>query len=227
MIIKDQINDDTVLPLEKLLDAKIFIIDDQISNLVLLEKILRQEGYSNIVSTFNPELVAEQYKSFRPDLILLDLEMPKMDGFQVLEQLNAIDYTLPPVILVTNESDEDTRLQAVQNGVREFLTKPVNKLDVSLRVQTLLEVRLMKQAYAERVDFLEKTIRSIKGSIKATNTILTKLDPREIYICRSLRRKIDNQKRKPGPLGPGFLLRKFGGNIKRCAHSILKSDEFV
>jgi putative two-component system response regulator len=183
MIIKDQINDDAVLPLEKLLAAKILIIDDQIPNLVLLEKILRQEGYSDIVSTFNPELAAEQYLSFSPDLVLLDLEMPNLDGFQVLERFKAIESPLPPIILLTNEHDENTRLQAVQNGVREFLPKPFDNLDVSLRVQTLLEVRLMKKAYAERIDFLEKTIRSIKGSIKTTDKILTQLDPREnLYL---------------------------------------------
>lgn len=183
MIIESQIMDDAVLPSKKLLEAKIFIVDDQIPNLVLLEKILRQEGYSDIVSTFNPELAAEQYMSFRPDLILLDFEMPDLDGFQVLEQLNAIESPLPPIILLTNEKDENIRLKAVQNGVREFLSKPLDKLDVSLRVQTLLEVRLMKKVFAERIDFLEKTIRSIKGSIKTTNKILTKLDPREnLYL---------------------------------------------
>jgi putative two-component system response regulator len=183
MIIKNQIVDDAVLSLEKLLQAKILIVDDQIPSLVILEKILRQEGYSDIVSTFNPEIVADQYKSFRPDLVLLDLEMPDLDGFQVLEQLKEIENPLAPIILMTNERDEEIRLRAVENGVREFLPKPLDKLDVSLRVQTLLEARLMNNMFAERLEFLEKTIRSIKGSINSTDQILQKLDPREnLYL---------------------------------------------
>ena len=183
MIIKNQIVDDSVLPLEKLLQAKILIVDDQIPNLVILEKILRQEGYSDIVSTFNPEIVADQYKSYCPDLVLLDLEMPDVDGFQVLEQLKAIKNPLVPIILMTSERNEEIRLRAVESGVREFLAKPLDKLDVSLRVQTLLEAHLMNKMFVERLEFLEKTIRSIKGSMNTTDQILQKLDPREnLYL---------------------------------------------
>ena len=183
MIIKNQIVDDSVLPLEKLLQAKILIVDDQIPNLVILEKMLRQEGYSDIVSTFNPEIVADQYKSYCPDLVLLDLEMPDVDGFQVLEQLKAIKNPLVPIILMTGERNEEIRLRAVESGVREFLAKPLDKLDVSLRVQTLLEAHLMNKMFVERLEFLEKTIRSIKGSMNTTDQILQKLDPREnLYL---------------------------------------------
>lgn len=179
MIMKNQIVDSSVLPLEKLLEAKILIIDDQIPDLVILEKLLRQEGYNDIVSTFNPEIAAEQYKIFKPDLVILDLEMPDLDGFQVLNQFQEIENPLAPIIIMTNERDEEIRLRAVENGVREFLTKPLDKLDVSLRVQTLLEAHLMNNTFGERLEFLEKTIRSIKGSMTSTDQILEKLDPRE------------------------------------------------
>ena len=184
MILKQQIADESILPVKQVKEAKVFIADDQIPHLVILEKILRQEGYSNIVSTFNPELVKEQYEDYQPDLVLLDFEMPGMDGFEVLEQLGATENPLVPVILMTNERDEEIRNRAVEMGVREFLNKPLDKLDVSLRVQNLLEVHLMNKLFGDRVDHLEKIIRSVKGSLETTNNVLSTIkEPREnLYL---------------------------------------------
>jgi putative two-component system response regulator len=120
--------------------ARILIVDDEPANLKLLEKLLKHEGYANLELISEPGEVLPAYQRERPDLILLDLNMPEIDGFQVLESLKALNDPLrPPTIIVTGQSGREYLLQALKAGARDFVTKPFDINELMLRVRNSLE----------------------------------------------------------------------------------------
>ena len=124
-------------------NAKILIVDDEPSNVLVMERMLQQAGYRGIVGTTNPTEAREIFRSTRPDLVILDLMMPQMDGFEVLEQLqaevDADDYL--PVLVLTADTQNESRLRALLLGAKDFITKPMDRLEALLRVRILLETR--------------------------------------------------------------------------------------
>jgi|GEM_PF-5122376 len=123
-------------------NAKILIVDDQQANLILLDTALRRAGYLSVASTTDPTSVAALHGSINFDLILLDLSMPVLDGFQVMEQLNAaaID-TYTPVLVLCAEPGH--KLRALKAGAKDFISKPFDLHEVLLRVYNMLGVRLL------------------------------------------------------------------------------------
>ena len=122
--------------------ASILIVDDQESNVALLEQLLAQAGYTHVSSTGDPQRVCALHRKNRYDLILLDLQMPSMDGFQVLEALktNETDaYT--PVIVLTAQPGHKVR--ALQSGAKDFISKPFDLVEVETRIHNMLEVRML------------------------------------------------------------------------------------
>jgi len=135
-----------------ILHGKVLIVDDQETNVFLLERTMRGAGYDSISSTTDPGEVCALHLKNRYDLILLDLQMPGMDGFQVMQQLKEIepdDYL--PVLVVTAQPGH--KLRALQSGAKDFVSKPFELAEVLARVHNLLEVRLLhletKRLYAE------------------------------------------------------------------------------
>lgn len=130
---------------DELLASRILIVDDQSANLRLLEALLAREGFANVVSTTESEQVLDLYAAFDPDLILLDLMMPAMDGYAVLEQLArqraADDFR--PVLVLTADATTEARRRALSLGAKDFLTKPFDTIEAMLRVWNLLETRLL------------------------------------------------------------------------------------
>jgi CheY-like chemotaxis protein len=112
-----------MIHISALLNAKLLIVDDQAANVLLLERLLRSAGYSNISSTQNPTEVLDLHRQNRYDLILLDLNMPEMDGFEVMESLKGIETegTLP-VLVITAQPNE--KLRALNLGALDFISKP-------------------------------------------------------------------------------------------------------
>ncbi|MGH8844067.1 MAG: response regulator, partial [Advenella sp.] len=136
--------------------AKILIVDDQESNIHLLESVLTTANYTSIASTMDPHEVYELHRQNRYDLILLDLKMPGMDGFQVLEALKEIetDGYLSVLVITANP---DCKLRALQSGAKDFVSKPFDMAEVLARVRNLLEVRLLHQkarSYAKTQEFM-------------------------------------------------------------------------
>src|SRR5438132_7108934 len=121
---------------------KILIIDDEPSNVVLLEELLSEAGYKQIRSVTDSRLALETCDAFAPDLILLDLMMPHVDGFTILRSLRSAgaDVFLP-VIVLTADVNEETRRAALGAGATDFLLKPLAHLEVLLRIANLLEMR--------------------------------------------------------------------------------------
>ena len=129
-----------------ILHGKVLIVDDQEANVVLLEKMLRGAGYVAVASTLDPAAVRELHRRHSYDLILLDLQMPVMDGFQVMEALKELETgSYLPVLAVTAEPAH--KLRALQGGAKDFISKPFDMAEVLMRVRNMLEVRLLhKQA---------------------------------------------------------------------------------
>ena len=125
-----------------ILHGKVLIVDDQEANVILLERMLRGAGYTSITSTMNPGEVCELHRNNRYDLILLDLQMPGMDGFQVMEGLKEIEPDgYLPVLVITAQPGH--KLRALQAGAKDFISKPFEMAEVLARVHNMLEVRLL------------------------------------------------------------------------------------
>jgi len=132
-----------IRPLD-ILHGRILIVDDQEANILLLEQMLRGAGYDSITSTQAPDQVCELHLLNHYDLILLDLQMPGMDGFQVMENLKEIERgSYLPVLVITAQPNH--KLRALKAGARDFVSKPFDLAEVLVRVHNLLEVRLLHQ----------------------------------------------------------------------------------
>lgn len=140
-----------------ILNAKILIVDDQESNVQLLEQLLQAEGYSAVASTMRPEEVCALHQANAYDLILLDLQMPVMDGFQVMEGLktNTLDPYLPVIVLTAQPGH---KLRALQAGAKDFVSKPFDLVEVKTRIRNMLEVRLLHKRLADFNKVLEQTV---------------------------------------------------------------------
>ena len=132
----------TMVGMPDILNASILIVDDQESNVSLLEQLLNVAGYTRVASTMNPQEVCELHRENCYDLILLDLQMPGMDGFQVMVGLktNESDSYLPVIVLTAQPTH---RLRALQAGAKDFISKPFDLVEVTTRIHNMLEVRLL------------------------------------------------------------------------------------
>src|SRR5579859_2211987 len=141
--------------------AHILIIDDQEANVRVLERILQQAGYQQVTTTTDSRQVLDLFTAIRPDLILLDLHMPHLDGFAVLDALTpciAEDSYLPTMML-TADVTPAVKQQALAKGVRDFLTKPFDAIEVVLRCRNLLETRLLHLQLQKRNDQLDEQVQ--------------------------------------------------------------------
>jgi PAS domain S-box-containing protein len=137
--------------------APILIVDDQPANVALLEDVLAQAGYTHVSSTMNPLEVCALHRKHRYALILLDLQMPGMDGFQVIEGLktNERDAWLP-VLVITAQPGH--KLRALQAGARDFISKPFDLVEVRARIRNMLEMRLLYQRLEHQNQALEAAV---------------------------------------------------------------------
>ena len=141
----------------EILRGSVLIVDDQETNILLLETMLRNAGYTQITSTLDPRQVCPLHVANRYDLILLDLQMPEMDGFQVMEGLKEIEKSgYLPVLVVTAQPGH--KLRALQSGARDFVSKPFDLVEVQTRIRNMLEVRLLYKKLEDYNRVLEKTV---------------------------------------------------------------------
>lgn len=140
-----------------ILDATILIVDDQASNVQLLEQLLQAEGYTQVSSTLKPEEVCALHQEHHYDLILLDLQMPVMDGFEVMDglKINTTDPYLPVIVLTAQPGH---KLRALQAGAKDFISKPFDLVEVKTRIRNMLEVRLLYKRLADFNQVLEQTV---------------------------------------------------------------------
>jgi serine phosphatase RsbU (regulator of sigma subunit) len=146
-----------------ILKARILVVDDKEVNILLLEQMLRGAGYGSIEFTTNPNQVCELHRKNRYDLILLDLQMPGMDGFQVMEGLKEIEEGgYLPVLVVTAQPQH--KLHALQAGAKDFVSKPFDLAELQARVHNILEVRLLHLETKNYSKVLEATVRELEAS---------------------------------------------------------------
>jgi EAL domain-containing protein (putative c-di-GMP-specific phosphodiesterase class I) len=126
-------------------DARILVVDDVDANVMLLERLLRSAGIAEVEGLTDPRRVAERCVEWQPDLVMLDLHMPDMDGVAVLEALRATlpDDSFVPVLVLTADSTSVAKAQALAAGAKDILAKPIDRTEVLLRVQNLLETRAL------------------------------------------------------------------------------------
>ena len=150
-----------------ILKANILIVDDQVANLDLLNQFLTEAGYTRLTSTPDPQAVVALNQQHHYDLILLDLNMPLMNGFEVMEALKADDpQGYLAVIVLTAEPAH--KLQALKSGAKDFISKPFDLVEVKTRIRNMLEVRLLYTKLANHNEVLEQTVQERTAELNAS-----------------------------------------------------------
>jgi putative two-component system response regulator len=141
---------------QELRDLPILAVDDEEANLLLLRRMLQRAGYTRIVTTRNPTEVPLLFVELRPALVLLDLHMPEMDGFELMERLGPVDGV--PFLVLTADATDETKRRALAMGARDFLTKPLDGIELVLRVRNLLQVQHLQNRLLEHNASLEDKV---------------------------------------------------------------------
>ncbi|CAD5365901.1 Adenylate cyclase [Rubrivivax sp. A210] len=153
------------LPESDILAARILVVDDQAANVHLLERLLAEAGYTAVSSTTDPLQVCALHRRDDYDLILLDLQLPRMDGFQVMAALRAGagDAYLPVIVLTAQPGH---KLRALQCGAKDFISKPFDLVEVKTRIRNMLEVRLLYRRLEAHNQQLELLVRERTAELR-------------------------------------------------------------
>jgi PAS domain S-box-containing protein len=150
---------------QEILNASILIVDDQEANVLLLGELLRDVGYTRIESTMDPSAACDLHRKNRYDLILLDLQMPGMDGFEVMEGLKKIEKDCYlPVLVITAQPDH--KLRALAAGAKDFISKPLDLVEVKTRIHNMLEVRLLYRQLEHYNQELEQKVQERTAELR-------------------------------------------------------------
>jgi len=145
---------------EDVLAGKILIVDDEATNVRLLEHLLSQNGFQQIRSTTDSRDVEWIYQEFKPDLVLLDLNMPHLDGLQVMENLQELENeTYPSILVLTADNNDEVKIRSLISGALDFLGKPFDVVEALVRIRNLLNVRLLHNRVKEQNRVLDEKIR--------------------------------------------------------------------
>ena len=154
---------------------KIVVIDDEPANVALLEMMLADGGYTRVKAVTDSRLAMDACVAFEPDLVLLDLMMPHVDGFTILESLRAAAAeAFLPVIVLTADANENTKLRALRAGATDFLLKPFDQLEVLLRINNLLETRRLHLQLDMQVAAYADAVRERTSELREAQTQLDK-----------------------------------------------------
>jgi len=154
---------------QEILKAKILIIDDQKLHLGLLKDIIRKAGYTNIEATTDPQEGIELYRDFKPDILLLDLVMPKIDGFSVMAQLKEIiKNEAMPILALSPEKGQDIRLKALEAGATDFISKPYEGIEVLVRIRNIIAGHLLHNQVKNQNRILEEKVQERTKELRTT-----------------------------------------------------------
>lgn len=165
--------------------ADILVVDDNPANIELLLALLEDEGYTSVQSVSDPRQVLQRVEQDNPDLILLDVRMPHLNGFEVMEQLQAaLGEQTPAIIILTAQIDDATRYRALQLGARDFLTKPFDHLEVLQRIHNTLQLQRLMLERAHRAELLEILVaeRTQELALRSRQDPLTSLPNRRALL---------------------------------------------
>lgn len=162
-----------------ILGANILVVDDQPANVLLLERMLATAGYTNVTSTRDPLTVCDLHRTNRYDVILLDLQMPVMDGFAVMEELKQMEPDgILPVLVITAQPQH--KLRALRAGARDFVSKPFDIAEVQTRVHNMLEVRLLNVAIQRKNEEITKLFDQVVAERKVSERLALQAPPDSI-----------------------------------------------
>src|SRR5215510_8641483 len=149
-------------------NARILIVDDEAVNIEILQRILNRAGFSRVESTTDSREASGLYVQHRPDLILLDLHMPHLDGFEVMDQLNEIaEASYLPILILSGDLTPEARREALSRGAKDFVGKPFMPDELVLRIRTLLETRLLYLQIQSQNERLEAKVRERTRALEA------------------------------------------------------------
>jgi len=154
---------------EQILNARIVIVEDDRSSQLMLEEILGASGFKHIRSLSDPETLVKGYAHLDPDLVILDLNLPRMNGFEVMNRLRgqyADDYL--PILVITGDFDDSVHLRALSSGAKDFLNKPYDRARVLLRCRNLIETKLLHREVMVRNTDLEQVVRERTQELERT-----------------------------------------------------------
>lgn len=151
-------------------DSRILIVDDEEANVRLIEKILSLGGYHNYYSTTDSTKAVELYKQQQPHLILLDLNMPQFDGFDVMHQLTITESSdnFPSILVLTAQTDRDTRIRALNSGAKDYVHKPFDRVELLSRIRNHLEVKRLHETIQQQNNFLEDKVAERTHELQKT-----------------------------------------------------------
>ena len=157
-------------------DARVLIVDDNPDLVWVLQTLLEREGYTEIASTTNPAAALDTFIAFEPDIVLLDMHMPGMNGLDVMSQIREVARDFIPIVMLTGDRSPEIRLRALGSGANDFLTKPFEKTEVHLRIKNLLETRRLHQLLQRENETLERKVAERTSDLeKAKVEILQRL----------------------------------------------------
>jgi len=208
--------------LDNIKSASILIVDDEPANVLLLQRFLENDNYMNVHAETDPRNVAALHKSNHYDLILLDINMPHLSGIEVLQQLVDVEQqrdSLPNVLILTAQTDNETRLRALQAGARDFVNKPFNHIEVLQRINNLLEVSLLHKEAKQQNIILEEKVRKRTMQLEVKNQ---ELSTTRLEIIRRLGRAVEYRDNETG-----FHILRMSNYCKLLAEKIGMSDDKV
>jgi putative two-component system response regulator len=148
---------------------KILVVDDDRTTVTLLEQLLQRHGYSRVMGITDSRSAVETCLTFDPDLLLLDLIMPEVDGFAVLEALRSeADAGFFPIVVLTADTAEESKARALEAGATDFLVKPVSQTEALLRIRNLLETRRLYVALENQRGALEEAVFERTAELQET-----------------------------------------------------------
>ena len=171
---------------------KILIIDDDRTTVAVVEQFLQRKGYGRVLGITDSEQALEICGTFDPDLILLDLMMPNVDGFALLQELRSdASETFLPIVVLTGETSEEAKARALDAGASDFLVKPVSPTEALLRIRNLLEVRRLHVVLQNQRSAVEDTLRErtaeLRDTIAKLQTVNQRLQASTAFTADPLR----------------------------------------
>lgn len=155
--------------MESLQKGKIFVVDDEPANLKLIYKVLQHQEKLELQLIEDPREVVAKYKKGRPDLILLDLNMPHLSGYEVMAQLQKLeDPLLPPIVVLSAQCSSEFLLKSLMMGARDFISKPFDRTELIMRVNNLLDAHLAHRMIHEQKGVLEEIVDERTKELKQT-----------------------------------------------------------
>jgi len=161
--------------MDDIFQSNILICDDSVSNIMMLRALLVSEGFTNVIGITDPEKVLPMLVESDFDLLVLDIEMPVLDGFEVMESIeNSSLKNRPPILIVTGSQKVEVRNRALQSGAQDFIHKPIDQIEAVLRVSNLLRAHTAYKSKMNAVSILEKKIEARTAELSEANQFLIK-----------------------------------------------------